>query len=307
MHRPALHGDYPSHPELEQRWRDLVAGLGGSESQAGQSAEGRTLWRFELGTRDPGAPSILLTALIHGAELIGSIALHEALSSLGRSSVLLSSTRLVVMPIVNPDALAANMERLGRGRIAYQRCNARGVDLNRNFPRVADVKSSKSWNPLSGSRFRWSPYYMGPHPLSEPETQAVAAVASELRPELSLGFHSFGNLLLYPWAHSRQQNPRLPAYQRLAQAFVGAARAIPYKFRQAIDLYPTIGDLDDWLDHRFGTLALTVEVGRLDKRLWNPRRLFNPFCWMNPLAIRPTVTNAAPGVLGLMQLAVAGS
>jgi carboxypeptidase T len=303
MRRPEIHGDYPTHPELEQRWRDLVAGLGGAESQVGQSAEGRPLWRFDLGSRDRSAPTILLTALIHGVELIGSIALHETISSLGRSSVLLSSARLVLMPIVNPDALAANMERLGRGRVAYQRCNARGVDLNRNFPRVGKVKS---WHPLSGSRFRLSPYHMGAHPLSEPESQAVAAVATAVRPDLAMGFHSFGNLLLYPWAHSRQRNPRLPAYQRLAQAFVGGAKAIPYKFRQAIDLYPTIGDLDDWLDHSFGTLALTVEVGKLDKRLLNPRRLFNPFCWMNPLAIRPTVTNAAPGVLGLMQLAEAG-
>jgi predicted deacylase len=303
MRKPALHGDYPTHPELEQRWRDLAARLGGTESQAGKSAEGRAIWRFDLGTRDPSAPGILLTALIHGVELIGSLALFETMSALGRSSTLLSSTRLVVMPILNPDALAANMDRLEHGHIASQRRNARGVDLNRNFPHVGRVKS---WHPFAGSRFRWSPYHIGPHPLSEPETQAVAAVASELRPNLAMGFHSFGNLLLYPWAHSRSVNPRLPAYQRLAQAFVGAATAIPYRFRQAIDLYPTIGDLDDWLDASFGTLALTVEVGALDKRLWNPRRLFNPFCWMNPLAIGPTVTNAAPGVLGLMQLAVAG-
>jgi carboxypeptidase T len=303
MRRPALHGDYPTHPELEQRWRDLAATLGGAESQVGQSAEGRPLWRFDLGTRDPSAPSILLTALIHGVELIGSLALFETMSALGRTSELLSSTRVVVMPIVNPDALAANMERLGRGRIASQRRNARGVDLNRNFPQIGRVKS---WHPFSGSRFRWSPYHAGPHPLSEPETQAVAAVASQLRPTLSMGFHSFGNLLLYPWAHSKARNPRLPAYQRLARAFVGAATAIPYRFRQAIDFYPTIGDLDDWLDATFGTLALTVEVGALDRRLWNPRRLFNPFCWMNPLAIGPTVSNAAPGVLGLMQSAVAG-
>jgi carboxypeptidase T len=300
MRRPALHGDYPTYPELEDRWRGLASRLGGAESQAGQSAEGRPLWRFDLGTRDPSAPSILLTALIHGSELIGSLALFETMAALGRSSELLTSTRLVVMPIVNPDAVAANMERLERGRIASQRRNARGVDLNRNFPRIGKVKT---WHPFAGSRFRWSPYHAGPHPLSEPETQAVATVAHELQPRLSLGFHSFGNLLLYPWAHSRVANPRLPAYQRLAQAFLGAATAIPYRFRQAIDLYPTIGDLDDWLDATFGTLALTVEVGNLDRRLWNPRRLFNPFCWMNPLAIRPTVSNAAPGVLGIMQLA----
>jgi hypothetical protein len=141
--------------------------------------------------------------------------------------------------------------------------------------------------------------------LSESESRAVAEVATEIRPTLSMGFHSFGNLLLFPWAHSRTPNPRFPAYNQLARAFVGAATSIPYRFRQAIDFYPTIGDLDDWLDATFGTLALTVEVGGLDRRLFDPRRLFNPFCWMNPLAIGPTVSNAAPGVLGLMRAALA--
>jgi len=304
MHRSGLHGDYPSHPELEQRWRDLVDRLGGRESVVGRSAEGRDLWRFELGPRDAAAPSILLTALIHGAELIGSLALFETIATLVRAGGVLGSARLAIMPIVNPDALCANMERLERGRVAGQRRNARGVDLNRNFPRIG---RGKSWHPLSGSRFRWSPYHWGAHPLSEPETQAVAAVARELRPTLSLGFHSFGNLLLFPCAHSRTPNPRFPAYQRLAHAFVEAATAIPYRFRQAIDFYPTIGDLDDWLDATFGTLALTVEVSALDRRLWNPRRFFNPFCWMNPLAIGPTVGNAAPGVVGLMRSALAGA
>src|SRR5688500_17070434 len=231
MRTTALHGDYPSHRELEQRWRHLADKLGGQESVVGRSAEGRDLWRFDLGTRDQSAPAILLTALIHGAELIGSMALHEAIAALGRSGGVLSSARVVVMPIVNPDALAANMERLERGRLAYQRRNARGVDLNRNFPRIG---RGKSWHPFAGSRFRWSPYHWGAHPLSEPETAAVAAVAAQVRPSLSLGFHSFGNLLLFPWAHSRTPNPRFPAYQRLAHAFVAGASGIPYRFRQAI-------------------------------------------------------------------------
>jgi carboxypeptidase T len=305
MAKPHLHGDYPGLGELEDRWRGLAARLGGRESVAGRSAQGRALWRFDLGCGDPAAPAILLTALIHGAELIGSLALFDAVAALGRAGGgVLGGARVVVMPLVNPDALAANMDRLARGRIAYQRCNGRGVDLNRNFPFVG---RGRSWHPLSGSRFRWSPYHRGPHPLSEPESCAVAAVAAEVRPCLALGFHSFGNLLLFPWAHSRTPNPRFARYRQLAHAFVGAATAIPYRFRQAIDFYPTIGDLDDWLDASFGTLAMTVEVGGLDRRLWNPRRLFNPFCWMNPLAIGDTVANAAPGTVELMQAALAAA
>jgi carboxypeptidase T len=300
---PSLHGDYPTLAELEDRWRGLAARLGARESVVGRSVEGRPLWCFEIGDRAATAPTMLLTALIHGVELIGSLALFDAVRELGRQGgPVLEEARLAVMPIVNPDALAANMDRLGRGRIAFQRRNAHRVDLNRNFPAIG---RGRSWHPCSGSAFRWSPYHRGPFALSEPESRAVVDVATRIRPRLAVGFHSFGNLLLFPWAHSRAPNPRFPAYRRLASAFVGAVTATPYRFRQAIDLYPTIGDLDDWLDSSFGTLALTVEVGGLDRRLLHPRRFFNPFCWMNPLAIASTVTNAAPGVLGLMRSALA--
>jgi carboxypeptidase T len=301
MRRPTLHGDYPTFRELEQRWRDLASRLGARESVAGQSVEGRPLWCFEAGPA--GAPAILLTALIHGVELIGSLALYDALRGLLGGSSVLDEARLVVMPIVNPDALATNMDRLSRGRIAYQRRNANRVDLNRNFPAVG---RARSWHPFAGSSLRFSPYHRGPFALSEPETRAVAEVADRVRPRLSLGFHSFGNLILFPWAHKRAPNPRLPAYRALARAFVTATTSIPYRFRQAIDFYPTIGDLDDWLDATHGTMALTVEVGGLDRRLLDPRRFLNPFCWMNPTAIGPTVSNAGPAVVGLMHTALAG-
>jgi predicted deacylase len=259
--------------------------------------QGRPIWRFDLGSRDPGAPTVLLTALIHGVEVIGSVTLLDVVSRLAADGELGQSARFVVLPIVNPDAFAANMDRLQRGRPAGQRKNANGVDLNRNFPVVG---SARSWHPFAGSSLPFMPHYRGPRPLSEPESRAVHDVAVEVRPQLALGFHSFGNMLLYPWAHSRTPNPRLSGYQLLAGGFSAALGHVPYRCRQAVDLYPTVGDLDDWLDVTFATLALTVEVGGLDRRLFHPLRLLNMFCWMNPTRILATVGNVSPGVLGLL-------
>jgi predicted deacylase len=295
--RPGSYEIYPQAQLLEQQWRSLGA-QAGQTSVAGQSVEGRPLWRFDFGRRDEGAPTIFLSALIHGVEVIGSLALLEVVRALvANHGGILEQNRLVVMPIVNPDAFAHNMDRLDRGRSAARRKNARGVDLNRNFPRVGDVRP---WHPFSGSRFRFSPHYLGPSPLSEPESRAVAEVASAVRPAVALGFHSFGNMLLYPWGHTRTPNPRRPQYQGLVRAFSQALLRTPYKAGQAINFYPTVGDLDDWLDHRFGTLALTVEVGALDRRLFHPRRLLNAFCWMNPSDVEGTVRNVAPAVLSLL-------
>jgi predicted deacylase len=296
LHRSSI--EYLGLADFESRWRDLAARAGGRETEIGRSVEDRPLWRFDFGSRDPRAPAVLLTALIHGVEVIGSVALMDVVARLVADGGLPEGARFVVLPIVNPDAFAANMDRLSRGHSAHQRKNANGVDLNRNFPIVG---SARPWHPFSGSAYRFMPHYRGPRPLSEPESQAVHQVASQLRPALAVGFHSFGNMLLYPWAHCREANPRLPLYRNLAGGFSAALGGVPYRCRQAVDLYPTLGDLDDWLDMRFGTLALTVEVGALDRRLLHPRCLFNLFWWMNPTGILSTVANVSPGVLGLLR------
>jgi predicted deacylase len=297
MADPHIFGNYAPAEVFETRWRELASELGGTEAIAGHSVEGRPVWRFDVGTTDASAPTILLTALIHGIEIVGSVALFEVVRSM-RATGLLDNARFVIMPIMNPDAFALNMERIERGRPAARRKNARGVDLNRNFPIVANAHS---WHPFSGSTWRFSPHHRGPHPLSEPESRALADVATQVHPDVALGFHSFGNLLLYPWAHTRAANPRLPRYLGLAEVFVRRLARVPYRFKQAIDFYPTIGDLDDWLDDNFKTLAFTVEVGGLDARLFHPLRFANPFCWMNPHRVDATVTNVSPAVLGLLQ------
>jgi carboxypeptidase T len=298
--RPARYEPYPQAQALERDWRALVAEAGGQEAVVGQSVEGRPLWRFDLGRKDDTAPTIFLTALIHGVEVIGSLALLDALRSLVASRAgLFDRHRVVIMPIANPDAFAHNMDRLDGGHHASRRKNARGVDLNRNFPLVG-VTGPRSHHPFSGSRFRFSPHYRGERPLSEPESQAIAHVAGATKPQLALGFHSFGNMLLYPWGHTRARNPRARRYESLVRAFSEALVHTPYRCGQSIEFYPTEGDLDDWLDASFGTLALTLEVGALDRRLFHPARLFNAFCWMNPTDVEGTVRNVTPGILGLL-------
>lgn len=297
-----LVGEYPTATRFQAGWRTLIDHMGGRESVAGHSVEGRPIYRFDVGPE--GAPTVFLTALIHGIEVIGSVALFHILRDLHREArSLFDELHLVILPVLNPDAFTVNMDRLDRGWPALRRTNARGVDLNRNFPQVAPLEGRHLF---SGSRWRGSPHYRGPSPFSEPETRTVGRVVEAIRPQLSLGFHSFGNMLLYPWAFSSRPNARFGHYRDLAQTFLGEvdlAKA-DYKFRQASQFYPTVGDLDDWLDHRYGTLAMTVEVGNLNGRLWHPLRLLNPFCWMNPLRVESTVRHLVPGVQRLLARAV---
>jgi hypothetical protein len=172
--------------------------------------------------------------------------------------------------------------------------------LNRNFPRIGETRSL---HPFAGSKRRWSPHYVGPAPLSEPESATIVEVARALKPRLALGFHSFGELLLYPWAHTRAPHPNRATYEARAHAITDVMRA-PYKVGQATSLYPTVGDLDDFLDAELGALAFTVEVGMLDRRLFHPLRAINPFAWMNPSSIdslERTTDDLARGLESFLQ------
>jgi predicted deacylase len=298
---PSPWHEYPDADGFDHAWTEWAEQTGARRSIAGASVEGRPIHRFELGPPD-GAP-VLLTGLVHGVELVGAMALYDFVRAVADGGdELLRHARLVVVPIVNPDALHANCARIAAGHRAYQRSNARGVDLNRNFPRL---RKSLPLNLLGGSRFRRALNYVGPHPLSEPETRALRDVVEDIRPRVSVGFHSFGELLLYPWAFTARPNPRRARYERAGRAFVGALRRTTYRVMQATEWYSTVGDLDDWLDAEYGTLAFTVEVSRPMQRLSNLRRLSNPFAWSNPVDVADAVTGVAPGIDALVREALA--
>ena len=294
-------GSYPTPDQLEALWRARVAELGGTEAVAGRSVAGRPLWRFDLGARDSGAPAVLFTGLIHGNEVIGSLALLEVIARLADSGALHAEPRrVIVLPVANPDAFAANMDRVRRGRPGWVRGNANGVDLNRNFPLVYQPGERRSWSPLAGSSWRLSPWFRGAHPLSEPESRAIADVALDVRPRVALGFHSFGQLLLHPWGYKRAPHPRASSYRALGEAFLRGKADTEFEVRQSAAWYPIVGGLDDWLDATFGTFAFTVEVSRLDKRLFHPRAA-NPFWWANPVDKAAALEQVVPGVLALLE------
>jgi predicted deacylase len=292
---------YPTTEALLGEFRIAALAAGGHESVIGASVQGRPLARFEVGNQDK--PAILLTALMHGVEVVGALALLDLVRRLADksdsvASGVLDDARLLIIPVVNPDAHFANMTKLHRGERAWQRCNANGVDLNRNFPRLT---TNRLYHPFSGSRFRLSPHYLGEHALSEPESRAVRATAVEARPVLSLAFHSFGNLILYPWAYTSSENPRADQYQALASVMTRGLQRFPYRAKQARQLYSALGDMDDWLDAELGTLALTIEVGRPD---WRLRNLTNPFAWMNPQEPDEAIRDLTPGVLAMISTAL---
>ncbi len=124
----------------------------------GESFQGRPIRVFHRG--DPDEIRVLVVGCIHGDECAG-VRIAERLRT-GRPRSFLD---LWILPSLNPD-----------GRAAHTRQNARGVDLNRNFP--------YRWR--RGPRGR---YYPGRRPASERETRIAMRLIRRIEPDITIWFH----------------------------------------------------------------------------------------------------------------------
>ena len=124
----------------------------------GESYEGRPIRVFHRG--DPDEIRVLVVGCMHGDEC-AAVRIAKRLRT-GRPRSFLD---LWILPSLSPD-----------GRAAHTRQNARGVDLNRNFP--------YRWRP--GPRGR---YYPGRRPASERETRIAMRLIERIEPDITIWFH----------------------------------------------------------------------------------------------------------------------
>jgi len=182
----------------------------------GRSVQGRPIRATVLGA--PAARRrILVVGCIHGDECAG-VAVTRRLVHAGAPA----GSALWVVHRLNPDGSALGVRQ-----------NARGVDLNRNFP--------SEWRPIGR---RWDPQYSGPRPLSEPETRIARRLVLSVRPAVTLWFHQPQRVL-------RAWGPSVPVARRYARLAGMRYRSIRW---------PN-GTAPNWQNHRFpGAASFVVEL-----------------------------------------------
>lgn len=144
-----------------------------------RSVNGRPLWVRDV---DPGRATlrVLVTGAIHGDELSSaSVALHWIKLASQPPQDAPQAIHWRFVPALNPDGLLAKPPR---------RVNARGVDLNRNFPTPQWERDAKVyWEKRTGKDPRRWP---GPQPLSEPESRFLHEQMKSFQPQLIVSIHA---------------------------------------------------------------------------------------------------------------------
>jgi hypothetical protein len=187
----------------------------------GHSTAGRRIELRQLG--DPKwNGELLVFGCIHGDECAGSKV--EPVSASLTAGCPDPDSDIYFVPNLDPD-----------GTTPGSRLNARGVDLNRNFP--------SEWKRI-GTPF--SPQYSGPRPFSEPETRFAAQVVRALRPEATIWFHQY-----------RGARPFVRAWGQSVEGARHFARLARMPFRAM--RWPA-GTGPNWQNHNFGGAAFVVEL-----------------------------------------------
>lgn len=205
---------------------------GGCDLPIGHSTEGREIHVHRFGE---GPRVVLLVGGLHtGAEDNTRVLAEQIRDYIGaHPGVVPKSVTLLIVPSANPDGSAG-------GRHA----NARGVDLNRNWP--ASDWAADACHPSTGCR----PGLGGEAPLSEPETAALHALITRVRPEVTVVWHAHAPLV---------EANEVPGAEAYGRAYAGAAG---YDYVDEWTAYRITGQLIDALEERLGLRAFDVELAR---------------------------------------------
>lgn len=304
---------YPSPEDRDREFSTLVDRLGGELRRYGESVEGRPLVAARIPQRGAGSavgPSgdargprrVLSTGNIHGLEFVSgrvALGLLAALEHLAPLRSLRERAELWVIPCLNPDGYARVWEAEGQGPLARLRTNARGVDLNRNFPLPPGQLRRRL--PGAGSPRPGAGTYRGPAALSEPETAALAALLAEVPFAAGTNGHCFMGRLIPPRVGATDE---FEAYRALCRAFAGGQPTTRYPMLASRTFDTFTGELEDFQHHLHHTWAVCVETFPVGRSLAQHLRAPSWFWRFNPHVPEPWVKNDVPAIAAYFRAAL---
>lgn len=226
----------------------------------GVSTNGRRIRALRLSAAEGEAKAIVVNGGQHAREWISVMVstcvadrMVAGYDTDPRIRGVLDARVVWVAPVINPDGYVHSWESDRYWR--KNRAEPYGVDLNRNW--------SVGFGGRGSSSNRRSQIYRGPHAFSEPETRALRDLITREPVIAHVDFHSFGQMILYPWGHTKKPAPerdRLAALGDAMASAIAATHGERYKLMSAADLYTAGGTALDWSYGEGGADGFTIEL-----------------------------------------------
>ncbi|XP_072934189.1 carboxypeptidase D isoform X2 [Epargyreus clarus] len=266
-----VHHNYLKMERFLQDLRDAYPDIT-SLTSIGKSVEGRDLYVLEVtrnpGQHIPGKPEFKYIANMHGNEVVGRELLlllakylcQQYAAGDVRVQRLLNTTRVHLMPSMNPDGYERSIEGDRRG--VTGRANAHDVDLNRNFP--------DQFGPTEDNV------------IQEPETAAVMSWSQAIPFVLSANLHGGALVANYPYdgnpamtSGTEYPSPDKDVFLHLAHVYSDAHHKMhlgqpckntpnerfPDGITNGAKWYVLAGGMQDWNYVHTSDMEITLELG----------------------------------------------
>ena len=247
-----------------------------SVGEIGKSVMGRPLWRLSIGRGDN---RVLYNAAHHANEWINTPLLLRFTEELAAAfasggsiagvsaAEILNYATLSIIPAVNPDGIDLVTGELQSGELYRQaqsiaanypgfafpsgwKANIRGTDLNLQYP--AGWEQARENKYAQGIVSPAPADYVGPMPLSSPESRAMYDYTFSLAPSLTLSFHTQGQVIY--WKYLDMVPPRARQIGEFFSELTGyALEDTPYASGFA--------GYKDWFIDSFDRPGYTIETG----------------------------------------------
>lgn len=228
----------------------------------GRSVQGVPLWYVDIAPRvAPALLKVLVLGGIHGDEGASVSLVFDWIARAKSADIDRVQWRMA--PLVNPDGLL---------RKPSTRVNARGVDLNRNFPTFDwSSNAQRYWIDRTGRDPR---RYPGQTAMSEPETQWVRQQIEQFKPHLIVSVHAPYGVLDYdgpPPAPDKLGSlflDQVGIYPGSLGNYGGVGKRVPVvtiELKHALklpnsEMAAMWSDLQNWIDRRMLRLARGAEA-----------------------------------------------
>ena len=247
------------------------------ESSIGTSVLGRRLYCLTVGKGDN---TVMYNASHHANEWITTPVVLKYAENLAKkhafggmiggydANLIYNGGRIYFIPMVNPDGVDLVNGYFDKDSAVYKsaqnmaenypaipftsgwKANISGVDLNLSYPagweKAKEIKFAQGYT-LPGPRD-----YVGPFPLSEPESAAMAAFTKNNNFKLTISYHTQGNVIYWKFLDYRPENS-YEIGKRMADASGYSLELTPSESGYA--------GYKDWFIQEWNRPGYTVECG----------------------------------------------